>query len=69
MNLLLNIDSAADRIAKEPDSEKRDERVNEALAGHVDLSKASGRELLHRRALFVTRLRRDNLWPRSIKEK
>ena len=60
MNLLLNIDSAVDRIAKE--SEKRDERVSEALAGHVDLSKASGRELLHRRALFVTRLRKDKVW-------
>ena len=63
MNLLLNIDSAVDRIAKESNPEKRDERVNEALAGHVDLSKASGRELLHRRALFVTRLRKDKVWP------
>ena len=61
MNLLLNIDTAVDRIAKEP--EKRDERVNEVLAGHVDLSKASGRELLHRRALFMTRLRKDKVWP------
>ena len=69
MNLLLNIDTAVDRIAKEPDSEKRDERVNEALAGYVDLSEASGRELLHRRALFVTRLRKDNLWPHPTKEK
>ena len=65
MNLLPNIDSVVGWTAKEPYPEKRDERVNEALAGYVDLSKASGRELLHRRALFVTRLRKDKVWPQD----
>ena len=58
---LLNIEAAVADVQKLKPGERRT-LVNEYLRGIADPTTSSGKQLMYRRALFVTALREKKVW-------
>lgn len=66
MEQLANIEDAINLIRKISDLEERVKVIDKYLQGKLsdmELKSKNGKDLLARRALFVTALRENKLWP------
>lgn len=63
MRDLADIVQAVEYVAGAKRRSLRTERLNELLAGKLDPVTPQGRALLHRRALLITELRIQDVWP------
>lgn len=63
MEQLNDIEAAVNAVEQVKDRKERIAVINKYLAGAVDVKSSAAKELLHRRALFVTELEKKKLWP------
>lgn len=62
--MIENIDTAVARVkAAGVKTASRTVIVNEMLKGRANEKSAEGKALMHKRALFVTKLRTSGVWP------
>lgn len=62
--MIENVDTAVARVkAAGVETSSRTRVVNEMLKGTANPKSTEGKALMHKRALFVTRLRTQGVWP------
>jgi hypothetical protein len=68
MELLNDLEKACIIVQKGKNKEQRDNAVKALLYGTVDVDSTGAKELLHRRALFITMLRDRKIWGHPKKD-
>ncbi len=68
MEQINDLEMAINIVKQGKDLEEKTLIVNKLLEGTINLDSESGRQLLHRRALLVTELHAQKIWPFPDKE-
>lgn len=63
MEQINDLEMACNIVRKAETKEEREKVVQKLFAGTVDVDNQAGKALLHRRALLMTELTNQKLWP------
>lgn len=62
MEMLRDLEKACNIVRQGENGEQRLNAINILLHGSINLDSTGAKELLHRRALFITMLREKEIW-------
>lgn len=68
VELLHDLEKACNIVALGENREERLNAINALLYGSVDMDLNGAKELLHRRALFISMLREKEIWGHPVKK-